>query len=451
MSRSAHGPKGRLPGGTLRLAFATIEYPPDPLSSGIGTYTQTVATQLAARGHRVFVVTRNHIGEGSVTEENGVTVYRLTPRRPTLPDNLGKAQLAHLILSNAVDEVHYRRNLARTLHMLVTEERVDLIEAADHFAEPNLYRPARHPHVPFVVRLHTPMAFSETIDKNISEPVRRGVGWFERNLMERATHLSAPSESAAEAFLGMFGLERPVAVFPNPTSYEIRNGHGNEQEDNDPSVLFVGRVTRWKGAHLLMKAVPAVLEQVPNARFTVAGSAHVPTNGFPSTEAYLLSLVPEQYQSRITFLGRVPHKQLTEYYERATVCVFPSLFEAFGYTCLEAMSLGKAVVGSRNGGMADLLENGKAGKLFTPPDVDELARHIVTLLQDDTLRTELGARALERVKTHYAPEVVMAQTEAFYRQTVAERAGASQETSSRSGQNVRRGETGFEETTLDKT
>ena len=447
MSRSTY--ESRRP-GSLRLAFATIEYPPDPLSSGIGTYTQTVATQLAARGHRVFVVTRNHVNEESVTEEDGVTIYRLTPKRPTLPDNLGRAQLARLILSNAVDEVRYRRRLAKTLHTLAREEHLDLIEAADHFAEPNLYRPKRHPHVPFVVRLHTPMAFSETIDKNISEPVRRGVGWFERNLLERATYLSAPSERAAEAFLDLFGLERPVTVFPNPTSYDVRENSVSEQEGSEPNVLFVGRVTRWKGAHLLMQAVPAVLERVPSARFTIAGSAHVPTNGFPSTEAYLLSLVPGRYRSRVTFLGHVPHEQLTEHYERATVCVFPSLFEAFGYTCLEAMSLGKAVIGSRNGGMVDLLDGGKAGKLFTPPDVDELARHIVTLLQNETLRAELGARALARVQTHYTPEVVMAQTEAFYRRAVAERKGASQETSSRA-QRVRRGETGLEDTVLEET
>ena len=404
----------------LRLAFTSIEYPPDPLSSGIGTYTKTVATQLAVRGHRVFVVTRNHLNEESVSDEDGVTVIRLTPQRPSLPSNLDKARLARLIASNAVDEVRYRRNLARTLHRLVTEEHLDLIEAADHFAEPNLYRPKRHPHVPFVVRLHTPLAFSETIDKNISEPIRRAVGWFERNFLARATHLSAPSHVAAEAFLKLFGLERPVSVFPNPTSFSPQREVDASSDTQPPTILFAGRVTRWKGVHLLMQAVPAVLEAVPNAQFVIAGSAHVPTAGFSSTQAYLLSLVPEKHRAHITFLGHIPHERLIHHYERATLCVFPSLFEAFGYTCLEAMGLGKAVIGSRNGGMVDLLEDGKAGKLFTPHDVDELARHIVTLLRDSALRNNLGKKALERVQTLYAPDVVMAQTEAFYREAIDE-------------------------------
>ena len=403
----------------LRLAFASIEYPPDPLSSGIGTYTKTVATQLAARGHRVFVVTRNHLDEESVSDEDGVTVVRLTPKRPSLPSNLNKARLAYLIVSNAVDEVRYRRNLARTLHRLVTDEHLDLIEAADHFAEPNLYRPKRHPHVPLVVRLHTPLAFSETIDKNIAESVRRAVGWFERNFLARATHLSAPSRVSAEAFLDLFGLERPVSVFPNPTSFipcreESANG------DGAPSVLFVGRVTRWKGAHLLVKAIPQIVAHVPRARFLFAGSAHVPTEGFASTKDYLLSLLPKAYHAHVTFLGHVSHSDLARFYTEATVCAFPSLFDNFPYTCLEAMTYGKAIVGSTQGGMSDMLGGG-VGKLFAPPDVDELAQHIVTLLQDDTLRAELGKRALERVQTLYAPEVVMAQTEAFYRKAIGER------------------------------
>ena len=409
----------------LRLAFASIEYPPDLLSSGIGTYTKAVATQLARRGHRVLVVTRGYTEADSVTDEGGVTVYRLTPKRPDLPPDLSAANLSRLAVSSLVGEWRYRRKVARTLHTLVEDEQLDLIEAADHIAEPIFYRPERHPHVPFVVRLHTPLAFSETVDQNIPELARRAVAVLERNFLKRATHLSAPSQNAAKAFLELFKLERPVAVFPNPTSYALpeRSERAQPKGSQPSTVLFVGRVTRWKGVHLLMQAVPKVLQAVPEARFVIAGSAHVPTEGFPSTRAYLLSLVPTEHHSHITFLGHVPHAQLEQVYERATVCVFPSLFEAFGYTCLEAMGFGKAIVGSCSGGMADLL--GEAGKLFTPPDVDELTQHIITLLQDESLRAELGYRASKRVRTHYAAEVVMAQTEAFYRRAIAERSSES--------------------------
>ncbi len=401
----------------LRLAFASIEYPPDPLSSGIGTYTKTVATLLTQRGHKVFVVTRGYEDADTVTDERGVTVYRLTPTRPQLPEHLGALQIARLAVTSLADEWHYRRKVAQTLRTLVQDEHLDLIEAADHVAEPMFYRPERHPHVPLVVRLHTPLAFSETVDKNIPELVRRGVGRLERRFLQKATHLSAPSQSAATAFLELFRLERPVAIFPNPTSYQPKNEVVHPEE---ASVLFAGRITRWKGVHLLMKAVPLVLEHVPNAQFILAGSTHVPTQGFPSTQAYLLSLVPEAHRQHVTFLGHIPHLELTQHYERAAVCVFPSLFEAFGYTCLEAMSLGKAVVGSRNGGMVDLLDGGRAGELFTPPDVSELAQHIVSLLQSPSLREELGNRALERIRMHYASDIVMEQTEAFYQQAISE-------------------------------
>jgi len=84
------------------------------------------------------------------------------------------------------------------------------------------------------------------------------------------------------------------------------------------------------------------------------------------------------------------------------------------------MSYGKAVVGSRNGGMAELLEGGRSGCLFTPPDVDELAGHIATLLGNDDLRHCFGVRARRRVFSHYNSGMVLDQVETFYRRALEE-------------------------------
>jgi glycogen synthase len=102
------------------------------------------------------------------------------------------------------------------------------------------------------------------------------------------------------------------------------------------------------------------------------------------------------------------------------VCVFPSLFENFPYTCLEAMSYGKAIVGSSHGGMTDLLGDGQCGLLYTPPDEHELARHITTLLSNKNLRDELGQKARQRALDYFGSERVMNLTEAFYNKALGE-------------------------------
>lgn len=327
--------------------------------------------------------------------------------------------MARFVLGIARDEWRYRGAIARTLHDLVEHEGVELIEAADHMAEPIRYRPERHPHVPFIVRMHTPLAMTEQAEPTFPEPLRRVVRRIERSFLLSASHLTAPGATCARAFRkGMALGNRPIAVHPNPPTYPPVLQRSAESEP--PIVLFVGRLQRMKGVHLLVRAMPRVLERFPEARFVFVGDDHVPTNGFPSTGPYLRSLLPPELHSKLELVGRVPHDRLDAYYRSAALCVFPSMFEAFGYTCLEAMTYGKAIIGSAAGGMYELLDGGAAGVLYHPPDVDELTEQILRLLSDPEARNTLGLRAQRRVLERYRPDVVLDEIEAHYRRALQE-------------------------------
>jgi glycogen(starch) synthase len=188
-------------------------------------------------------------------------------------------------------------------------------------------------------------------------------------------------------------------------------------------VLFVGRVNHWKGTHLLMKAIPLVLERKPTARFVLVGADAFSYRGHASMREYLLGLLPQNCRDSVLFKGRLPHHEVGAQFQRASVCVFPSLFEVFGYTCLEAMTYGRAIVGSSNGGMSELLDDGRAGLLFTPPDYRELADKILSLLGDPDLRRTLGARARERVLAKYDMGIVLERFVEYYRQAIADLRG----------------------------
>lgn len=365
----------------------------------------------------VHVITRGT--RDSVEDEDGVAVHRLTPARPELPGDLGGIHGARFALRAARGEWRYRGAIADTLHRLVEKEGVEVIEAADHMAEPIRYRPERHPHVPFIVRMHTPLAMTERAEPTFPEVLRRVVRRIERRFVLSASHLTAPGATCARAFRREMALgNRPITVHPNPPTYPpvVRTS----AEADPPIVLFVGRLQRMKGVHLLVKAMPLVLERMPNVRFVFVGDDHVPVRGFASTGPYLRSLLPDFLQDRIELVGRLPHEQLGAYYRSAAVCVFPSMFEAFGYTCLEAMTYGKAIIGSAAGGMVELLDGGAAGVLYQPPDVGELAAQLLRLLGDAELRKTLGVRAQRRVLERYRPEVVLDEIEAHYRRALRE-------------------------------
>jgi glycogen(starch) synthase len=404
----------------LTIALVTIEYPPDPFSSGIGSYTKTLAESLAHRGHTVHVVTRG-TSEDSRTREGAVIIHRLVPARPPIPKHLTPWATTVLAVRGALGELRYRRKVASKLAELVANEGVELIEAADHAAEAAFYDPRKHPHVPFVVRLHTPVAIGEIFDKNLPEIARRLVGWYERRFLRRATHLTATSSRVIDFMAAEMRLTPdPITALPNPPTFDP-GSITVRQELGDPNmVLFVGRVNHWKGTHLLMKAIPLVLERKPTARFVLVGADAFSYRGHASMRDHLLGLLPENCHDSVHFMGRLPHNEVAAQFQRASVCVFPSLFEVFGYTCLEAMTYGRAIVGSSNGGMSELLDDGRAGLLFTPPDYGELADKILSLLGDPDLRRTLGARARERVLEKYDTVIVLERFEEYYRQAIAE-------------------------------
>lgn len=405
----------------LRLALSTPDYPPDPMGTGIGTYAKSLAEGLARRGHRVHVVTRGPHGD-ALEEHGGVTVHRLGVPRPDLPPHVSPVVFLRLALASARSELRYRRRVAATLARLVDGGEADLVEAADSFVEALFYRPARHPGVPFVVRLHTPMSVGERYDRNLPEPARRLLRRVERGHLLRASHLTVPSETPRALFREAMALGvRPIEAIPNPPPAAGRRpapAAGAPLDADGPEVLYLGRVTAVKGVHVLARAIPQVLARVPNARFRFVGADSASSTGRGTTIEAIRAELPEAVRERVHFVGRVPLEAVDGYLERATVCVFPSLFENFPYTCLEAMAHGKAVVGSASGGMRDMLEGGACGLLYHPPDEDALARALIALLQDPELRDRLGRAARRRAESVYGEDAVLDATVAFYRRAL---------------------------------
>jgi glycogen synthase len=402
----------------LTLALVSPDYPPDPKSTGIGTYTKLLAHYLTERGHRVHVITRGLTQQDETQTTGNLTLYRIGKPRPDIPMELDALKVTELAVRSIASEVAYRRRIAAKLEHLIQSENIQLIESAEAFAESYFYKSENHPHIPFIVKLHTPFAVGELFDKNLPEPVRQLVRFFERRLILKASHLTVPSYSPKVLFRREMNLgSRPIRVLPNPPPLGLE--HKPDSQEAEPlEALFVGRVTAFKGVFVLAKAIPKVLEHHPDTRFIFVGAdASNPKGGGSTIEALQASL-PEKTRANVTFTGHVKLEEVSNYYQQAAVCVFPSLFENFPYTCLEAMAYGKAIVGSRNGGMSDLLAHEQCGLLYTPPDDNELAQKIIDLLSSKKLRVELGQKAKQRLLEHFGSEQLMALTEAFYRQAV---------------------------------
>ena len=91
---------------------------------------------------------------------------------------------------------------------------------------------------------------------------------------------------------------------------------------------------------------------------------------------------------------------------------------------LDAMACGKPVVGTNTGGIPEVVEDGVSGFLVEPRDPQSLAHAITTLLQDEALRTRLGAAGLARVREHFTVDRMVADTLEVYESVLTNAAGS---------------------------
>ena len=188
------------------------------------------------------------------------------------------------------------------------------------------------------------------------------------------------------------------------------------------TVGFVGRLEKRKGIETLAAAIPAVLNAVPEAKFRFIGAAlHHPTSWLPYDQ-WIRERLP-QWADRLEFPGKYPLGRMAEAYAGLDICVFPSLWENFPNVCLEAMAAARAVVASSGGGMSEMLENGRAGRLFASGDSASLAREIVFLLRSPEERIRLGEIARKRLLDAYNEHVIGEMMERIYRDAIARKAG----------------------------
>ena len=170
--------------------------------------------------------------------------------------------------------------------------------------------------------------------------------------------------------------------------------------DNFPSGLVVLTVGRWsvseryKGTDDLIKAVALLGAIAPDVQLVAVGDG----DDLPR----LKSVAQEHsVQDRVHFLTNCSREELAACYRRADLFALPSTGEGFGLVFLEAMAFSKAVVGAACGGAIDLIDHEKSGLLIAPHDVNQLAESLRRLLQDESLRHEMGRRGGEVARQQY--------------------------------------------------
>lgn len=176
-----------------------------------------------------------------------------------------------------------------------------------------------------------------------------------------------------------------------------------------PLILGVGRLIFLKNFEVLIKA----LKFVPEAQLFLVGG------GFQGRKLRIL-VRWLGLENRVRFFNYISHQQLLELYNIAEITVLPSLAEGLGLVLIESLACGTPVIGSRLGGIVDIIEEDKNGLfLRDPSDEKELAEHINKLLKDKKLREQMSRYGIESVKKKFDKDTLLLRFEKVIRDLVS--------------------------------
>jgi len=228
---------------------------------------------------------------------------------------------------------------------------------------------------------------------------------METHALKRVDHVFTICEGLRKDIVARGISADKVTVIPN--AVDIASFEPGGQADlalktklglSDCTVLgFIGSFYAYEGLDLLLEALPQILQQRPDVRVLLVG-------GGPQDAALKAQAARLGVQDKVIFTGRVPHAEVTRYYDLVDVLVYPRhsmrLTELVTpLKPLEAMAQGRILLASDVGGHQELIVDGKTGMLFAAGNVHALAGKVLELLSKAELWPKLRVQGRQFVET----------------------------------------------------
>jgi alpha-maltose-1-phosphate synthase len=378
----------------MKVALLTREYPPD-VYGGAGVHVAYLARELASR-----VELTVHCEGG---ERPGAVAYQ---------------PAAELTGANQA-----LRTMSVDLAMTAGAGDADLVHSHTWYANLAGHLAALLYGVPHVMTVHS----LEPLRPWKAEQLGGGYAlssWCERVAIESAAAVIAVSDGMRADVLAAYpavAAERihvirngiDTAEYAPDPGTSVLDRHGVDPAR--PAVIFVGRITRQKGVPVLLRATASL---VPDAQLVLL-AGQPDTRELAAEVTRLVTSLQATRSGVIWIPEMLPKREVIQLLSHATAFACPSLYEPLGIVNLEAMACGTAVVGSRVGGIPEVVADGETGLLVPPDDPAALAAALNSLLLDPARATALGAAGRKRAAAEFGWDAIAAQTVELYEALVA--------------------------------
>lgn len=229
-----------------------------------------------------------------------------------------------------------------------------------------------------------------------------------RPLIRRCRLVVALSQSKLSE-ISSFLPSVPVEILHNPCMLPVIESINIKKELK--TILFTGRIEEAKGVFELIQACALLLPRHPSLRLVLAGTGKM--------EQCRQLVKNYGLEDRVDLVGWLGEADIQNAYKQADIFCLPSHVEGMPMSLLEAMGQGVPSVATCVGAIPEILENGEAGLLVEPRNVNALVECLDRLIGDPDLRGRLAARARMRIVLHHSREVFCARVARILRQCAA--------------------------------
>ena len=315
--------------------------------------------RVASMGHDVTLVA--HAFKGAPKEEviDGIKTIRI-----------GNRYLFHYAFKR-----YYKKRLAGKFDIVV-----------DDISKIPLFTPqyVREPLVGISLHIH-----GKTLYKELPKPVADYIINRELKIPEvyKGKLIFADSPSARDELIRMgHAADRTALLYAGIDHELFRNN--TEAKTAYPLISYIGRLKRYKQVDLIVKAMPIIIREFPDAVLEIGGKG----DDLPNIEA---AVKEANVEKNVRFLGFLSEEEKAKAMACATITATMAEKEGWGITVIESNAAGTPVVGSNVQGLRDSIVDGKTGLLAEPGSSADLAEKIISLLKDRERlqRMEAEARA----------------------------------------------------------
>lgn len=399
----------------MKILTLSWEYPPYVVG-GLGAHVAALAPALARQGVEMDVITPRWQGGDAIEtiRQSGascVTIHRIDPPMKSITNFFADTQATNVYLEQYAHEMISGHGAYDIIHVH------DWLVAFAGVALKHLHK------TPLLATIHATERGRGrgTVSGEMAQAIN-GTEWW---LTYEAWRIITASHFMADEVKSYFGLPgNKIDVIPNGVEtlpfdaldgVDLSDFRSQWALPSERIVFFVGRMQHEKGAHLVVEAAPRVLEQVPQAKFVLAGSG--------SMVEPLRARVDELgLNGKVLVAGFVSDQARDELFKVSDVAVFPSLYEPFGIVALQAMAAKCPVVVSAVGGLKEVVKNHETGITIYPDNLDSLVWGILHTLQHPEWARARAANAYRVAREEFNWDSIARDTKRVYERIAEERA-----------------------------